>query len=112
ASDKGIDLHSVSGTGDGGRIIKRDIEKAAESASKQPAGGSYVSIESGKDRTIPISQMRKIIAKRLGESKFTSPHFYITAEIDMDRAIEARESLNAGEDDQKISFNDIIIKAI
>lgn len=112
ASDKGIDLHSISGSGDGGRIIKRDIEKAAESASQQPAGASSVSIESGEDRTIPVSQMRKIIAKRLGESKFTSPHFYITAEINMDRAIEARESLNDGEDDQKISFNDIIIKAV
>ncbi len=112
ASDKGIDLHSVSGTGDGGRIIKRDIEKAVESGVQQPAAASTINIEGGKDRIIPISQMRKIIGKRLGESKFTSPHFYITAEIDMDRAIDARKSLNAGEDEQKISFNDIIIKAV
>ncbi len=112
ASDKGIDLQSISGTGDGGRIVKKDIEKAIESGVLQPGAASPISIEGGEDRVVPVSQMRKVIGKRLGESKFTSPHFYITAEIDMDAAIEARKSLNAGEEEQKISFNDLVIKAV
>jgi len=112
ASDKGIDIKSISGTGDGGRIIKRDIEKAVESGVQRAAVAPSIDIESRADQILPISQMRKVIAKRLGESKFTSPHFYITAEIDMDRAIDARESLNAGEEEERISFNDIIIKAV
>lgn len=112
ASDEGIDLRSVKGSGDGGRIVKKDIEEAIESGVQQPAAASAISIEGGQDRVIPVSQMRKVIGKRLGESKFTSPHFYITAEIDMDTAIAARKSLNAGDEEQKISFNDLVIKAV
>lgn len=112
ASDKGVNLNNVHGTGDGGRIIKRDIEKAIESGVSQPAASTAVSIERGEDKVIHVSQMRKVIGKRLGESKFSSPHFYVTVEIDMDNAIAARKSLNAGDVDQKISFNDIVIKAV
>lgn len=112
AKDEGIDLRSVSGSGDGGRIVKKDIEKAIESGVQQPAGSSSIQISAGEDRVIPVSQMRKVIGKRLGESKFTSPHFYITAEIDMDAAIAARKSLNSDDEEQKISFNDLVIKAV
>lgn len=112
ASDKGIDISQLSGTGDGGRIVKKDVEKAIESGVPQPAAATGLSIESGEDRTIPLSQMRKVIGKRLSESKYTSPHFYVTAEIDMDNAIAARKSLNAGDEEQRISFNDIVIKAV
>lgn len=112
AKDEGIDLRSVSGSGDGGRIVKKDIEKAIESGVQQPAAASSIQISAGEDRVIPVSQMRKVIGKRLGESKFTSPHFYITAEIDMDAAIAARKSLNSDDEEQKISFNDLVIKAV
>ncbi len=112
ASDKGIDLSLISGSGDGGRIIKRDVEKAIESGVKTPAPSSAISIQSGEDQTIRLSQMRKIIGKRLSESKYTSPHFYLTVEVDMDNAIAARKSLNAGDEDVRISFNDIVIKAV
>lgn len=112
AKDEGIDLRSVSGSGDGGRIVKKDIEKAIESGVQQPAAASSIQISAGEDRVIPVSQMRKVIGKRLGESKFTSPHFYITAEIDMDAAIAARKSLNSDDEQQKISFNDLVIKAV
>lgn len=112
ASDKGIDISQLSGTGDGGRIVKKNIKKAIESGVPQPAAATGLSIESGEDRTIPLSQMRKVIGKRLSESKYTSPHFYVTAEIDMDNAIAARKSLNAGDEEQRISFNDIVIKAV
>lgn len=112
ASEKGIDLQTITGTGDGGRIIKRDVEEAIEKGTSAPAATPAVSqISLGtEDQSIPVTQMRKVIAKRLGESKFTSPHFYVTVEIDMDNAIEARKTLNEGEED-RISFNDMMIKA-
>lgn len=112
AADQGIDISHLSGTGDGGRIVKRDVEKAIETGVPQPSAATTLSIQSGEDQTIPLSQMRKVIAKRLSESKYTSPHFYVTAEIDMDNAIAARKSLNAGDEEQRISFNDIVIKAV
>lgn len=112
AQDKGLDIRSISGSGDGGRIIKVDVEKAVESGKHQAvAATTRLSIEHGEDKEIPLSQMRKVIAKRLGESKYTSPHFYVTAEIDMDNAMAARKSINAGEEEDRISFNDIVIKA-
>jgi len=112
ASEKGIDLQNISGTGDGGRIVKRDVEEAAEkgvSAPKAAPAAARLSL-GAEDQSIPLTQMRKVIAKRLGESKFTAPHFYVTVEIDMDNAIKARETLNEGEE-QRISFNDMMIKA-
>ena len=113
AADKGIDLGQVKGSGDGGRIIKSDVDqfKPAEKASQQisatttaPAG------EEGYTDT-PNSQMRSIIAKRLGESKFGAPHFYLTMELNMDNAMKARTDMNEVSP-VKISFQDMMIKAV
>ncbi|MBL4653398.1 MAG: 2-oxo acid dehydrogenase subunit E2 [Flavobacteriales bacterium] len=103
AKEKGINLSMVRGTGEGGRIVKRDIDNYTGGAS------TFVGRESFTD--VPASQMRKVIARRLAESKFSAPHFYLTMEIDMDAAIDARKSIN-GIAPLKISFNDIIIKAV
>ena len=103
ASDKGIDISRVSGSGDGGRIVKRDVE------SFQSFGlSSANAIESFRDEE--VSQMRKTIARRLAESKFTAPHFYLTMKIDMDAMMDARDSINSVSK-VKISFNDLVIKA-
>ncbi len=106
ASEKGIPLEAVKGTGYEGRIIKRDIEnfKGAPKAA-QP----YLGVENTRKEA--ASQMRKTIAKRLSESKFTAPHFYLTMEIAMERAIAARSSINKAIEPAKVSFNDLIIKA-
>ncbi|MCE2713451.1 MAG: pyruvate dehydrogenase complex dihydrolipoamide acetyltransferase [Cryomorphaceae bacterium] len=111
AEEKGIDITAVSGTGEAGRIVKRDVDHYVPYA---PAAGGVVSsassgVESYTDET--VSQMRKTIARRLAESKFTAPHFYLTLDIDMDNAIKARKSMNAIEG-VKISFNDMVIKAV
>jgi pyruvate dehydrogenase E2 component (dihydrolipoamide acetyltransferase) len=121
AADKGINLTDVAGSGDGGRIIKRDIDqfvpaaKAAPgtpAAGKQPAAVTPFNAVAGAEgySDIPNSQMRKAIARRLGESKFTAPHFYLKIEVNMDKAIAARKALN-DVSPVKISFNDLIIKA-
>lgn len=104
AEDKGIDLNQVEGSGPEGRIVKRDIEDYKPSAASAPSFAS----EEGQD--IKISQMRKTIARRLSESKFTNPHFYETIDIDMENAMDARVRLNEISD-VKISFNDIVVKA-
>lgn len=117
AADKGVDLSTVQGSGEGGRIVKRDIETAASGASApapvaaSAAPAAAVSYPSSGYQDTPISQMRKTIAKRLSESKFTAPHFYLTMSVDMDAAIEARQALNAT-GDHKISFNDLVVKAV
>jgi len=112
ATDAGIELSSVSGTGDHGRIIKRDIEDAV-------SGGTSVVTYSGPTTTsytedlydeFTLSQMRKTIARRLAESKFSAPHFYLTIEINMSQAVEDRKMLNDGTE-IRISFNDFIVKA-
>ena len=119
AEEKGYDISLIPGSGDHGRIIKRDVESyvpavvtassgapaAAESAIALPP---VVGEERFEDQ--PLSQMRKTIAKRLSESKFSAPHFYVTMEIDMSRAMEARKSMNEMSP-VKISFNDMVIKA-
>ena len=103
ADERGINLKFVSGTGTEGRIIKRDIDNFQ--------GKSIVSgQESFQDE--PVSQMRKVIAQRLAESKFTAPHFYLTVSIDMDNAIQARKSINSSISPSKISFNDFVVKAV
>ena len=107
AEERGIDLKRVDGSGPEGRIIKRDIEEYKEPAA---APGIAVDIESRESEEVRVSQMRKTIARRLSESKFTSPHFYETIDIDMKPAIDARQQLNEISD-VKISFNDIIVKA-
>lgn len=106
AKDKGIDIAVVHGSGDGGRIIKKDVETYT------PFGGAastFVGTESYTE--VPVSQMRKTIARRLAESKFSAPHFYLTLELLMDEMMKARESINTVAP-IKISFNDIVVKAV
>ena len=105
AEEKGIQLDSVSGSGDGGRIIKRDIDNYSAPAN---TGATMMAQESYTDK--PVSQMRKTIGRRLSESKFSAPHFYLTIALDMDKAIEARKAINAMPD-TKVSFNDLVVKA-
>jgi len=109
ASDKNIDIATIHGTGEGGRIIKRDIENASSAApsSHKFAPQVKAEVEYGDHK---VSQMRKTIAKRLAQSKFTSPHFYLTVEINMDKSIIARKDINA-DPEVKISFNDFVVKA-
>lgn len=104
AAERGIDLGSVTGTGDGGRIVKRDIDSYVPAA-----GGVSGAVESHSDH--PVSQMRKIIARRLADSKFTAPHFYLNLSIDMDAAVAARIQINA-EEGVRVSFNDMVVKAV
>lgn len=104
AEEKGINPSFLSGTGEAGRIVKRDIDNYNGS------GNTFVGVESFRDES--VSQMRKVIASRLGESKFTAPHFYLTVSIDMDNAIEARKSINSMIAPQKVSFNDMVVKAV
>lgn len=101
ADERNINLSLVKGTGDAGRIVKRDIDNYSGSNSA-PSVERYTEVE--------VSQMRKVIAQRLGESKFTAPHFYLTCEINMDKTIEARKAINTVSP-VKISFNDMIVKA-
>jgi len=112
AADAGIDLNSVSGTGDHGRIVKRDIEDAV-SGGKTGTTTSAPALVSSTDDSyseVTVTQMRKTIARRLAESKFTAPHFYLTIEINMTQAVQDRKMLN--EDAEiRVSFNDLIIKA-
>jgi len=120
ASEKGIDISQVPGSGEGGRIIKRDVEGFVPAAA--PSTHSVAAAEAPAPVQLPtivgeesfeevkLSQMRKVIARRLGESKFAAPHFYLTMEINMDKAIEARKSMNEVSP-VKISFNDMVIKA-
>jgi pyruvate dehydrogenase E2 component (dihydrolipoamide acetyltransferase) len=113
AHEEGIDLGQVKGSGPNGRIVKADIEgfdnSVASTVAQSPVTYPDVSI-AAEDKEIRVNQMRKTIAKRLAESKFTSPHFYETIDIDMKGAISARELMNAS-GDVKISFNDLVVKA-
>jgi len=111
ANETGIDINLVAGSGEGGRIVRRDVLSytPAKTAAKAASTGIAVGSESYTD--VAVSQMRKAIARRLSESKFTAPHFYLTREIDMDRVVEARQSINTFLG-TKVSFNDIIIKAV
>ena len=93
-------LSFIKGTGDGGRIVKRDIDNFS--------GGTAPAVE--RYTEVPVSQMRGVIAQRLGESKFSAPHFYLTLEIDMDNVVDARQAIN-GVSPVKVSFNDMIVKA-
>lgn len=117
AKEKGIDLNLVTGTGESGRIVKRDIEQftpaAATAATAVAPAQAAVFVPAGQEKQeeIPNSQMRKTIAKRLGASKFSAPHYYLSVEFDMDAAIAFRKQYNSIPD-TKISFNDIVVKAV
>ncbi|MEJ8756980.1 pyruvate dehydrogenase complex dihydrolipoamide acetyltransferase [Pontibacter sp. H259] len=122
AQDKGINLAQVKGTGEGGRIVLRDIESFTPGAApapqqaaapQAPAPQAALAIPGAPAdayEEVVVSQMRKVIARRLAESKFSAPHFYLTMEIDMDKAMEARASINEVSP-VKVSFNDLVIKA-
>jgi len=120
AEEKGINLQQVKGSGDHGRIVKRDIESfvpaasapAPAAAAPAPAAPAPVSLPGGTEgsREEKNSQMRKVIAKRLGESKFSAPHYYLTIEVEMDNAITSRKQMN-NLPNTKISFNDMVLKA-
>lgn len=131
AAEKGIDLSRINGTGDGGRVTKKDVDEYIPAKPTVPVSASvtdvkpapaaigsvealpvaaYTGLTEEGHTDIPLTQMRKVIARRLGESKFSAPHFYLTMEINMDNAITARNAMNAASP-VKISFNDLIIKA-
>lgn len=117
AQEKGVDINSVQGSGENGRIVKKDIENyqpsakpAASAPTASPVAQVALSFVQGEDTETPNSQVRNIIAKRLSESKFSAPHYYLMVEINMDKAIDARKEINSLPD-TKISFNDMIIKA-
>jgi pyruvate dehydrogenase E2 component (dihydrolipoamide acetyltransferase) len=126
AKEKGVDLSSIAGSGPGGRIVKKDVKKAASSAGEAagepavagPAGGALdpgSSPETAKGQVTyeELSKLQSTIARRMSESKATAPHFYLEAEIDMSRAVEARGRIKeaAGEGEVVPSFNDMIVKA-
>lgn len=111
AEERGIDLGFIQGTGEGGRITKRDVDHYVpyNAPARSGAGAGATVAESFTD--VPNSQMRKAIAKTLTASKFSAPHFYLKMEVDMDNAIAARKAINSA-DGVKVSFNDMIIKAV
>jgi pyruvate dehydrogenase E2 component (dihydrolipoamide acetyltransferase) len=122
AARQNLPLASMAGSGPGGRIVKRDVEAYASGSrpaaavaafpapagAPRPAAAPLPQVTPGQE--IPLTNMRKTIAKRLSESKFTAPHFYVTVEIDMDAAVGVREQLQRSEN-LKVSFNDLIVKA-
>jgi pyruvate dehydrogenase E2 component (dihydrolipoamide acetyltransferase) len=125
AADKGLDISKVAGTGDGGRIIKKDIDGYKEQTidnrqqtsdistttnNKQQTTNNFQPSTTESYTDVPLTQMRKVIARRLGESMFTAPHFYLTMELNMDNAMAARTAINEVSP-IKVSFNDMIIKA-
>ncbi|MEO5674001.1 MAG: dihydrolipoamide acetyltransferase family protein [Chitinophagales bacterium] len=112
ASDSKISLEKIKGSGDEGRIIRRDIEKLlTEKTVTRRSQSSLIAPEEESFDEIAVSMMRKTIAKRLAESKFSAPHFYLTMEINMDRCADMRTQITGHFPDEKISFNDIIIKS-
>jgi pyruvate dehydrogenase E2 component (dihydrolipoamide acetyltransferase) len=108
AKEKGIDLSSIQGSGEDGRIVKRDIEKV-----KVATTAASIPVVNGQEgfSDVSVSQMRKTIAKRLSESMFTAPHFYLNMSINMDKAVAFRKELNEALE-TKISFNDLVLKAV
>ena len=120
AADKGIDIAQVPGSGDGGRIIKKDVDAyvpaaatpktEAKKATEAKPVQAFTQIGQESYEDIPNTQMRKTIARRLGESKFQAPHFYLTMEINMDNSMSSRQAINEISP-VKISFNDMVIKA-
>jgi pyruvate dehydrogenase E2 component (dihydrolipoamide acetyltransferase) len=110
AAEKGIDLNAVVGSGENGRIVKKDIDHASSTSEVTNVAISYAPLGEESFTEVNVSQMRKTIAARLSESKFTAPHFYLTVEINMDKAVAAREQMNQISE-VKISINDLVVKA-
>ena len=114
AAEKGLDIRQVAGSGEGGRIVKKDVETFVPAVASKPTALATPApipvLGQESFREEKVSQMRKTIAKRLAESKYAAPHFYLTMEINMDKSIEARKSMNEFSP-VKISFNDMVIKA-
>jgi pyruvate dehydrogenase E2 component (dihydrolipoamide acetyltransferase) len=117
AKEKGVDIAQIKGSGEHGRIVKRDVEAfvpavapAKQESATPVAMPQRLAAHEESFTELPISQMRKTIARRLSESVFTAPHFFLTVEINMDKAIAARQSMNETSP-VKISFNDLVIKA-
>lgn len=111
AAEKGININDINGSGENGRIVKKDIETFTPATTTATAPvATTVAAGTESFHEVNVSQMRKTIAGRLGESKFSAPHFYLTLEINMDKATQAREQMNTVSD-VKISMNDLVIKA-
>ena len=120
AKDKGINLADVKGSGENGRIVKKDVESYTPAAAVEATPtqtiqtvtplATYTPVGEESYEDVKNSQMRKVIAKRLGESKFTAPHYYLTIELDMDNAIASRKTINSLPE-TKVSFNDMVVKA-
>lgn len=110
AAEKGIDLNAVVGSGENGRIVKKDIDHASSTSEVTNVAISNAPLGEESFTEVNVSQMRKTIAARLSESKFTAPHFYLTVEINMDKAVAAREQMNQISE-VKISINDLVVKA-
>jgi len=117
AKEAGLDISMIPGSGEGGRIVKKDVESFIENnpGGAPAASGSSVQSIIAPEKEVsygdhPVTQMRKVIARRLGESKFTAPHFYLTIEINMDNAVKARKEINDNSE-TRISFNDFVVKA-
>jgi len=120
AEEKGIDISQVPGSGDGGRIVKKDVDSfvpgakpaaaATAPAAAKTAAPAFVAAGQEGYTDIEVSQMRKAIARRLSESKFTAPHFYLKIDVNMDKAMESRKTINEISP-VKVSFNDMVIKA-
>lgn len=115
AKEKGIDLSGVAGSGENGRVVRRDVENFSgkPAATSAPAASKPAAVALGAEsfEEVTLSQMRKTIARRLSESMYTAPHFYLTMEINMDKAMAARKSINEFAE-SKVSFNDMVIKAV
>ncbi len=111
ASEKGFDIAQIPGSGDGGRVIKRDVESFVPTAAPAVGGTAPAVVGQESFTDVAASQMRKAITKSLSASQFGAPHFYLTMDIDMDKTIEARKSINEAAP-VKISFNDIVMKAV
>ena len=110
AEDKGINIASVTGSGENGRVVKRDIENYVPTAAAQTTAAPILNVGEVSFEETTNSQMRKTIARRLAESKFTAPHYYLMLEINMDNAIASRKIINEVPD-TKVSFNDMVVKA-
>jgi len=112
ASERGLDLSRVAGTGPQGRVVKRDVEAAATAAPAPGAAAPSLAAPAAGSRDVPLTTMRKTIARRLAQSLGPVPHFFLTTEIEMERCWDAREHLAALGDAYRVSYNDLVIKAV